>query len=276
MKLYRPTSPGRRGMTDVDRSALARKRPEKRLSSGKRRTGGRNCYGCLTSRSRGGGHRKLLRDIVFGQEKLNVPGIVETLEYDPNRSAFIALVLYRDGDRRYLLAPQGLGKGQRVFTAPKTPLKTGNRLVLKNIPVGMQVYNIELFPGKGGQIVRAAGSSAQILAHEGGFAHVLLPSREIRRIHEGAFASLGVVSNPEWSSVTFGKAGRSRWHGRRPHVRGTAMNPVDHPHGGGEGRSPIGLKHPKTPWGKPALGVKTRNKKKPSGIFILQRRQKRR
>lgn len=276
MKLYRPTSPGRRGMSAVDTTALAKKRPEKRLSFGKRSTGGRNSAGRTTSRFRGGGHRQLHRRIDFRQEKLGVSGIVETLEYDPNRSAFIALVRYRDGDRRYILAPQKLAVGDCVLTDQKTPLHPGNRLMLKYIPVGVEIHNIELVSGKGGQLVRSAGSSAQVLAHDGGFAHLLLPSREIRRIHEGAFASVGAVSNPEWSSIVLGKAGRSRWRGRRPRVRGSAMNPVDHPHGGGEGRAPIGLKRPKTPWGKAALGVKTRDRKKSSNVFILQRRQKRR
>lgn len=276
MKLYKPTSPGRRGMSAIDRTLLNKKRPYGRLVFGKRRSGGRNNMGRVTSRFRGGGHRKLLRSVALGQEKLNIRGVVEAIDYDPNRSGFLALVRYQDGDRRFLLAPQGIAIGDSVLTAQRAPLKPGNRMALKNIPVGMQIYNIELVAGKGGQMVRSAGSSAQVLAQEGGFTHVLLPSREIRRIHEGAFASIGVVSNPEWSSFTIGKAGRSRWMGRRPRVRGTAMNPVDHPHGGGEGRAPIGLKYPKTPWGKHALGVKTRKRKKPSNVFIVQRRQKRR
>lgn len=273
MKQYRPTTPGRRGMTSVDYSSLTKKRPEKRLVRGHRSRGGRSRSGRITVRSRGGGHRRLLRDVEFGQRKLGVPGVVEAIEYDPNRTAFLALIRYRDGDRRYILAPEHLSVGDTVLTDPSAPLRPGNRLPLKRIPVGFSIHNIELLPGKGGQIVRSAGSAAVLIAHEGGYAHVRLPSREIRRIPEEAFASIGTLSNPEWSSVVIGKAGRSRWLGRRPKVRGSAMNPVDHPHGGGEGRAPIGLKHPKTPWGKPALGVKTRKKKKRSNIFILQRRK---
>lgn len=272
MKNYRPTSPGRRGMSVVDLSGLSKKRPEKGLTRGKRSTGGRNNLGRITSRFRGGGHRRLYRIVEFGQKKLGVPGVVEALEYDPNRTSFLALVCYQDGDRRYIMAAQGMAVGDPLLTDLKAPLKPGNRLALKNIPVGIEIHNIELLPGRGGKIVRSAGSAARVLAHEGGFAHIVLPSREVRRIPEKAFASIGAVSNPEWSSQTFGKAGRCRWRGRRPHVRGTAMNPVDHPHGGGEGRSPIGLKHPKTPWGKPARGVKTRKKHKASNKFIMQRR----
>ncbi|MBI4133963.1 MAG: 50S ribosomal protein L2 [Candidatus Terrybacteria bacterium] len=276
MKIYRPTSPGRRGMTGLDYSEIAKKRPEKALTRGKRRRGGRNSAGRITSRFRGGGHRRKLREIEFGQRKQGVPGVVEAIEYDPNRTAFLALIRYRDGDRRYILAPQGLAAGTPVLIDERTPLKSGNRAMLKYIPVGIEIHNVELFPGKGGQLVRSAGSAARIVAHEGGYAHVELPSSEVRRIPETAFASLGIVSNAEWISLTEGKAGRSRWRGRRPHVRGSAMNPVDHPHGGGEGRAPIGLKYPKTPWGKPALGVKTRKRKKSSGIFIVRRRQHKR
>lgn len=276
MKIYRPTSPGRRGMMGLDFSMLSKKRPEKRLVSGKKRTGGRNFQGRITSRFRGGGAKKLLRDIDFGQAKLNVPGKVVALEYDPNRTAFIALVSFLDGDKRYMLAPHTLKVGDDILIAERTPVQAGSRMKLQNIPIGTQVHNIEFFPGKGGQLVRSAGSSAIVLAQEGTYTHVVLPSREVRRFPVEAFASVGVVSNPEWSAMVWGKAGRSRWRGRRSRVRGSAMNPVDHPHGGGEGRTTIGLKYPKTPWGKHALGVKTRKRHKSSNKFILQRRTKRR
>lgn len=276
MKVLKPTSPGRRGTVLSDYSSLTKKRPEKKLVFGKRASGGRNNLGRITSRSRGGGSKRLLRDVEFGQLKKDIPGVVSALEYDPNRTAFIALVVYADGDKKYILAPQGLKIGSKVLVKEKTPLRSGNRMALKNIPVGMEIHNVELFPGKRGQIIRSAGSSGRILSHDGDFVSVLLPSREIRKISGNAYASLGAVSNADWSSVKWGKAGRSRWAGQRPHVRGSAMNPVDHPHGGGEGRTGIGLKHPKTLWGKPALGVKTRKKYKLSNKFIVQRRKSRR
>lgn len=276
MKRHKPITPGRRGAVTLDYSSLAKRRPLKKLVRGHRRTGGRNTMGRLTTRSRGGGAKRLLRDVEFGQRKLGVSGVVEAIEYDPNRTAFLALVRYADGDRRYLLAPQGLAVGDQVLTDERTPLKPGNRLMLKHIPIGVDIYNVELLPGKGGQVVRSAGAAARIVAHEGGYAHVRLPSSEVRKVPGRAFASVGLVSNAEWSSVVFGKAGRRRHLGRRPHVRGAAMNPVDHPHGGGEGRAPVGLKHPKTKWGKPARGVRTRRKKKPSNVFIVRKRQKKR
>ena len=276
IRRYKPTTPGRRGMSVVVNKDLSKKKPEKRLVRGKKSSGGRNNRGRVTSRHRGGGVKRRYRQIEFGQAKLGVAGVVEALEYDPNRTAFIALIKYRDGDRRYILAPEGLKAGGNVLTDEETTLSPGNRMQLKNIPTGIEVYNIELMPGKRGQIVRSAGSFARILSFESGHAYVRLPSSEIRRIPEKAFASVGVVSNAEHASVNIGKAGRNRKRGRRPHVRGSAMNPVDHPHGGGEGRTGIGLKYPKTPWGKHALGVKTRKKKKQSNIFIVRRRQKHR
>jgi large subunit ribosomal protein L2 len=263
-------------MTAVKNQALSKEKPLKKLVKGKRRTGGRNSQGRVTTRHRGGGAKRKLRQVDLGQTKLQVSGTVETIEYDPNRTAFLALVKYTDGDRRYIIAPDGLAEGDAVKTDVATELKPGNRMQLKNIPAGIAIYNIEMVPGKGGQIVRSAGSSAQVLSFEAGFAYIRLPSSEIRRIPEEAYASIGVVSNAERSSLNIGKAGRNRHRGRRPHVRGSAMNPVDHPHGGGEGRSPIGMKYPKTPWGKPALGVKTRLKKKRSDKYIVRRRQKRR
>ncbi len=272
MKIYRPTTPGRRGMTAVSARTDAKK-PEKRLVMGMGGHAGRGARGRITVRHRGGGHKRRFRIVDFRQEKLNIPARVEAIEYDPNRTAFIALVTYRDGEKRYMLAPQELKKGDEVLIAEKTSLSAGNRMPLKNIPVGFFVHNVELLPGKGGQLGRSAGTSIQVMAHEGGYAHLQLPSKEVRMVPENAFASLGALSNQEHSLEKIGKAGRSRHMGRRPHVRGSAMNPVDHPHGGGEGRQPIGLKHPKTPWGKPALGVKTRNKKKWSNRLILRRRK---
>ncbi len=276
IKRHKPTTPGRRGMTVVYRPDVAKNGPKRSLVIGKKRTGGRNNLGRITTRHRGGGAKRKLRKVEFGQAKMGVSGVVEAIEYDPNRTAYIALVKYSDGDWRYILAPEDLKAGSNVLLDEKAPLTPGNRMQLKNIPAGVEIYNIELMPGKGGQIVRSAGASAHILSFESNHAYIRLPSTEIRRIPEGAYASIGIVSNVEYRSTNLGKAGRNRHRGRRPHVRGSAMNPVDHPHGGGEGRSPIGMKHPKTPWGKPALGVKTRAKKKKSNQFIVHRRAKRR
>ena len=261
-------------MMGIDFWVLTKKRPEKRLVFGKKGTCGRNSQGRITSRFRGGGVKRLLRTVDFGQAKLNVPGTVAALEYDPNRTAFIALVSFRDGDKRYILAPKDMKAGDSVLIADRTPIRVGSRMKLKNIPIGTQTHNIELFPGKGGQVVRSAGSAAMVLAQEGTYTHLVLPSREVRRFPSEAFASVGSVSNQEWVAMTWGKAGRSRWLGRMPRVRGSAMNPVDHPHGGGEGRAPIGLKYPKTPWGKHARGVKTRWRHKASNKLIVQRRAK--
>lgn len=274
MKQYRPTSPGRRQMTSVDFSVLTKKFPDKRLTAGRAKRSARARGIGITVRHQGGGVKQRYRFVDFRQDKRGVPGRVAAIEYDPNRSAFIALIIYADGDRRYLLAPQSLQVGDSVLTAPDAPLKPGNRLPLKQVPVGTFVHNLELFPGKGGQAVRSAGSGAQVMAHEGGYAHLRLPSSEIRKVAEESYASIGMVSNPGHGTVSIGKAGRNRWRGIRPAVRGSAMNPVDHPHGGGEGRAPIGLKYPKTPWGKHALGVKTRKRGKRSGAFIVQRRTK--
>lgn len=223
---------------------------------------GRGSAGTITTRHRGGGVKRRFRVVDFKMNKIDVPARVEAIEYDPNRSAFIALLFYRDGEKRYVLAPDGLKKDDMVVSSEKAPIKTGNRMPLKNIPVGTPVYNVELFPGKGGQIAKSAGCFAKVMAIEGGYAHVSMPSGRVKIVSEDALANIGQVSNIEYNKVSIGKAGRSRWLGRRPQVRGSAMNPVDHPHGGGEGRQPIGLKHPKTPWGKPALGYKTVRKKK--------------
>lgn len=275
MKVYKPTTPGRRGMTGIDYSTLlTKKRPEKSLTVGLRKRGGRNSQGTITVRFRGGGNKIKYRFVDFKQDKINIPAKVQAIEYDPNRTAFIALVSYLDGEKRYILAPRGLKAGDQILTAEKAELKVGNRMLIKNIPPGSEVHNVEFFPGKGGQMVRAAGSAAQVLAHDEGITTLRMPSSEIRKVSSSVYASIGFLSNPEQIMVNLGKAGRKRWVGRKPHNRGTAMNPVDHPHGGGEGRSGVGLKYPKTPWGKHAFGVKTRNRKKLSNKYIVQRRSK--
>jgi large subunit ribosomal protein L2 len=274
MKIYKPTTPGRRGMTNVDFKILTKKKPEKQLLSKLNRKTGRGNMGRVTTRHKGGGHKRLYRNVDFKRlDKLNLEAVVKALEYDPNRSAFIALVVYKDGEKRYILAPDKMKVGDKVVCAEKAPLKNGNRMLLKNINVGTLVYNIEIANGQGGKIVRSAGSWAQILAHEGGYTHLKMPSTEVRMVKDNCYASVGQVSNPEHSTINYGKAGRKRWLGIRPTVRGSAQNPVDHPHGGGENRQPIGLrKGPKTPWGKKAFGVKTRKRKKYSDKLILKRR----
>ena len=274
-------------MTGIDFSLLTKKRAEKSLLKYVRRSVGRSkASGRITVRHKGGGVKKLYRIIEFSQTIMDNPIKVLSLEYDPNRTAFIALIEYQNevilssgslpvkGKKQYIVAPQGLKVGDNIIFSEKAPLTTGNRMKLKNISVGTPVYNIELEPGKGGILVRSAGSSAEVLAQENGFTNLRMPSTEIRKIKDESFASIGMVSNPENRFYRIGKAGKSRLKGRRPHVRGSAMNPVDHPHGGGEGRQPIGLKHPKTPWGLPALGVKTRYKKKWTNKYIIQRRNK--
>ena len=275
MKLYKPTTPARRGMSGIDFSKLSKKRPEKSLLKYVKRNVGRSASsGQITVRHKGGGVKKLYRVIEFSQTRMDNPAKVIALEYDPNRTAFIALIQYKTGEKQYIIAPQDLAIGQEIIFSETATLNPGNRVKLKNIPVGTAVYNVELEPGKGGKVVRTAGSSAQILAHDGDHINLKMPSTEVRRFKGDCFATIGMVSNPENRFYRVGKAGKSRLKGRRPHVRGSAMNPVDHPHGGGEGRQPIGLKHPKTPWGKPALGVKTRKKKKWSNKLIISRRKK--
>jgi large subunit ribosomal protein L2 len=275
MKTYKPTTPARRGMTGIDFSQLTKKGPEKSLLMYiKRNVGRSSSTGRITTRHKGGGVKKLYRVIEFSQTRMDSPAKVIAIEYDPNRTAFIALIEYKDGEKQYVISPQGLSVGHEIIFSEKGPLNPGNRMKLKNVPVGSTVYNVELEPGKSGKVVRSAGSSAQILAHDGEYVNLKMPSTEIRKFNRECFASIGMVSNPENRFYRIGKAGKSRHKGRRPHVRGSAMNPVDHPHGGGEGRQPIGLKHPKTPWGKPALGVKTRNNKKWSNKLIIQRRKK--
>jgi large subunit ribosomal protein L2 len=275
IKIYKPTSPGRRIHSVTDYSVLRKnvKAPNSLITSFKR-TGGRNNRGVITTRHQGGGHRQKSRLIDFKRDKLNIPAKIQTLEYDPGRSAFISLLAYKDGEKRYILAPDGIKVGDTVLTSERTDLKPGNRMMLKNIPVGTSIHNIELLPGLGGQIARSAGNYAIISANEDEYALLKMPSGEIRRIPSKAYGTIGQVSNIDWMYVRIGKAGRSRHRGIRPTVRGKAMNPVDHPHGGGEGHNPIGLKYPKTPWGKHALGVRTRNKKRSSSKFIVKRRSK--
>lgn len=254
---------------------LTKKKPEKRLLLALKKKAGRARSGRITVRHRGGGGvKRLYRILDFGEEKLGIPAKVIALEYDPNRSAFIALLQYQDGEKRYRLAPKDLKIGDEIVASEKAEIKIGNRIKLKNIPVGTQVFNIELEPGKGGKLAKGAGTSAKVLAQEEKFTHLEMPSGETRKVSQNCFGTIGQVSYPEHRFEKIGKAGRTRLKGWRPTVRGTAMNPPDHPHGGGEGRSPTGLKYPKTPWGKPALGVKTRKKRKWTDKFIIKRRQK--
>ena len=274
MKQYRPTTSSRRHMKGYDFSGLTPVSPLKSLKSGFQRAVGRNNQGRITSFHRGAGAKRLYREIDFKQIKIDIPGKVFSIEYDPNRTARIARIHFVDGARLYILAPQELKVGDSIITSERAPLRPGNRMRLKNIPQGTQVHNVELFPGQGGRIVRSAGSAATVLANEAGMVQLQMPSSEIRVVSGEGFASIGQVSNAEHSLINLGKAGRSRWLGRRPKVRGTAMNPVDHPHGGGEGRQPIGMPGPKTRHGKLAYGVKTRKRKKKSNKFIARRRTK--
>lgn len=274
MKFYKPNTPGQRGMTGIDYSVLTKKEPEKTLTVPLQRRVGRAADGRITTRHRGGGVKRMYRLVDFGQPQMGITGKVIAIEYDPNRTSFIALIQYPGNTKCYILAPKDLKEGDEVLCADKTPLKEGNRTRLENIPVGTMVYNVEMEPGRGGIMVKGAGTGAQILAQDKDHTSLKMPSTEIRKFKNNCFASIGTVSNPEHRFVNLGKAGRSRLMGRRPGVRGTAMNPCDHPHGGGEGRQPIGLKHPKTPWGMPALGYRTRSKKKQSSKFIIQRRIK--
>ncbi|MCK5332802.1 50S ribosomal protein L2 [Candidatus Parcubacteria bacterium] len=262
LKKYKPTSPGRRGMMGYDFSTLDKVAPEKSLLAKMTRKVGRGSAGKITVRHRGGGAKRRFRIIDFKMNKFDIPAKVQSIEYDPNRTSFIALVAYADGEKRYILALDGLKKDDNIVVSESASIQTGNRMMLKNIPSGTIINNVEMFSGKGGQIARSAGSFAKLMAVESGYAHVKLSSGQVRLLPENCFATIGQISNTSYSKVVIGKAGRSRWMGRRPHVRGSAMNPVDHPHGGGEGCQPIGLKHPKTPWGKPALGFKTRKKNK--------------
>ncbi|MBI2235803.1 MAG: 50S ribosomal protein L2 [Magnetospirillum sp.] len=271
LKTFNPTTPGRRQLVLVDRSELWKGKPEKALTEGLRSKGGRNNSGRITMRWRGGGHKRRYRIIDFKRDRYDAPATVERLEYDPNRSAFIALVVYADGEKRYIIAPQRLAAGDVVVSGEKADIKPGNALQLKNVPVGTIIHNVELKVGKGGQIARSAGTYAQLVGKDQGYAQLRLSSGELRMVRAECMATIGAVSNPDQQNVSIGKAGRNRWLGKKPSVRGVAMNPIDHPHGGGEGRT-SGGRHPVTPWGKPTKGKKTRNNKKTDRL-IMRRRQ---
>ncbi len=271
IKSYKPTSPGRRFQTYATSEEITRKKPEKSLLRPLNKTGGRNSRGRVTSRHRGGGHRRLYRIIDFKRDKDGVPARVASIEYDPNRSANIALLHYEDGEKRYILAPLGLGVGDRITSGPGAEIRTGNSALLRDIPLGTPIHNIELNAGHGGQMVRGAGSYGQLMAKEGKYALVRLPSGEVRMVSLDCKATIGQVGNLEHENISLGKAGRNRWRGRRPHVRGVAMNPVDHPHGGGEGKS-SGGRHPVTPWGVPTKGYKTRIKKASDKLIVKRRK----
>ncbi len=273
IKKFKPTTPGRRFMSVASFEEITKKKPERSLVITLKNKAGRNMQGRITSRHRGGGHKRKYRIIDFKRDKDGIPAKVAAIEYDPNRTAYIALLHYADGEKRYILAPDGLRVGDTVMSGENADIKPGNALKLAHIPVGTTVHNIELYPGKGGQMVRAAGASAQLMAREGGMVTLRLPSGEMRMVSEECRATIGQVGNIDHENITIGKAGRSRWLNKRPHVRGVVMNPVDHPHGGGEGKSPIGRKSPVTPWGMPTLGYKTRKKNKASDKFIVKRRK---
>lgn len=274
IRKYKPTSNGRRGMSVSDFAEITTDKPEKSLLEPLSKQGGRNNQGRMTVRHQGGGHKRKYRVIDFKRNKDGVPGRVATIEYDPNRSANIALIHYKDGEKRYILAPKGLKVGMEISAGPEADIQIGNALPLKDIPVGTTVHNIELKPGRGGQLVRAAGSEAQLLGKEGKYVLVRLRSGETRMILAVCRATIGQVGNLEHELINVGKAGRNRWKGKRPTVRGSVMNPNDHPHGGGEGRAPIGRKSPMSPWGKPTLGLKTRKRNKPSDKYIVRRRKR--
>ena len=271
---YRPMTPGTRQASVSDFTEITKSKPEKSLTTNRHDHKGRNNRGVITSRHRGGGHKRLYRIIDFKRNKLNIPARVAAIEYDPNRNARIALLFYTDGEKRYILAPAGLQVGMTVIASEDAPFEVGNALPLGRMPLGSEVHNIELVVGRGGQMVRSAGAFAQVVAKEGDYVTIKLPSKEVRMVRKECIATLGRVSNAEFRNLTLGKAGRKRHLGRRPHVRGSVMNPCDHPHGGGEGRAPIGRSGPVSPWGKPAVGAKTRNKKKRSSDLIVRRRTK--
>ncbi len=275
VRKYKPTSPGRRGMTGELFEDITKSKPERSLIKPRKRTGGRNAQGRITVRHRGGGHRRHLRKVDFKRDKHDIPAKVAAIEYDPNRSARLALLHYADGEKRYIVAPLELKVGDRVMSGPKAEVRPGNSLPLSRIPLGTVLHNIELKEGKGGQIARSAGTGAQLLGKEGAYAALRLPSGEVRRVRQTCYATIGEVGNPDHGNIKLGKAGRKRYLGIRPTVRGSAMSPRDHPHGGGEGRQGIGLPGPKSPWGKPTLGKKTRRNKS-TNKYIIRRRSKRR
>lgn len=273
LKTFKPTSPGQRQLVIVDRSDLWKGKPVKTLTEGLTKSGGRNNYGRITARRRGGGHKRSYRIIDFKRRKFDVVGTVERLEYDPNRTAFIALVTYEDGEQAYILAPQRLKAGDKVVAGNSVDIKPGNAMPLSNMPVGTIIHNVELKPGKGGQIARSAGAYAQLVGRDAAYAIIRLNSGETRLVHGTCMASVGAVSNPEHSNINIGKAGRNRWLGKRPEVRGVVMNPVDHPHGGGEGRT-SGGRHPVSPWGKPTKGKRTRSNKSTDKFIVRSRHQR--
>jgi large subunit ribosomal protein L2 len=272
IKIYKPYTPSSRNKSSLDFSNLSKNKPEKSLLISLHRAKGRNNQGRITTRHKGGGHKRRYRLIDFKRNKFNILGIVNSIEYDPNRNTNIALINYEDGEKRYILHPENLNVGDKILASHNAEIKIGNSLPLDNIPLGTDVHNVELIPGKGGQLIRSAGTSAKILAKENNFVVLRLSSKEIRLFKKECSATVGKLSNSDFYNVVLGKAGRSRWLGVRPTVRGSVMNPVDHPHGGGEGRCPIGKPRPLTPWGKPALGMKTRKKKNKSDMFIIRRR----
>jgi large subunit ribosomal protein L2 len=272
IKIYKPYTPSSRNKSSLDFSNLSKNKPEKSLLISLHRAKGRNNQGRITTRHKGGGHKRRYRLIDFKRNKFNISGIVNSIEYDPNRNTNIALINYEDGEKRYILHPENLNVGDKILASHNAEIKIGNSLPLDNIPLGTDVHNVELIPGKGGQLIRSAGTSAKILAKENNFVVLRLSSKEIRLFKKECSATVGKLSNSDFYNVVLGKAGRNRWLGVRPTVRGSVMNPVDHPHGGGEGRCPIGKPRPLTPWGKPALGMKTRKKKNKSDMFIIRRR----
>lgn len=273
IRIYRAYTPGTRNKVVSGFSEITQTKPEKSLVNRVHRSKGRNNQGKITVRHRGGGHKRLYRNIDFKRNKFNIPAKVLSIEYDPNRNARIALICYKDGEKKYILHPQSLKIDDTIMAGKEASIQIGNALPLEYIPLGTEIHNIELHPQKGGQIVRCAGTSARILAKESDYITLRLPSKEIRLVHKSCYATIGQLSNSDHANIKLGKAGRKRWLGRRPAVRGSVMNPCDHPHGGGEGRCPIGRARPVTPWGKPALGMKTRKNKKYSDIFIIRRRK---
>jgi large subunit ribosomal protein L2 len=276
VKKYKPTTPGQRGMTGYTFEEITKSKPERSLIKPLRKKGGRNVYGRVTVRHRGGGHRRHIRIVDFKRDKRGIPARVAAIEYDPNRTARLALLFYSDGEKRYIIAPLDLRVGATVMAGPEAEIRPGNSLPISNIPVGTMVHNIELKVGRGGQLVRAAGGAAQLLAKEGEYAQIRLPSGEVRLIRQDCYATIGQIGNVDHGNIKLGKAGRKRHKGIRPTVRGSAMSPRDHPHGGGEGRQPIGMPGPKSPWGKPTLGYKTRRNKKTDKYIVRRRRKKRR
>jgi len=273
VKIYKPNTPGTREKIQLDFSELSKARPEKKLTQFHPRAVGRNNQGRITIHHRGGGHKRLYRQIDFKRNKVDVTGQVSRIEYDPNRNVNIALIVNEDGEKRYILQPETLVPGSRISAGPNAPIQVGNALPLRNIPSGTEVHNLEVYPNRGGQLIRSAGTSGRLIGKDNGFAIIRLPSKEVRLVAESCHGTIGRLSNSDILLTSLGKAGRNRWIGRRPTVRGVVKNPCDHPHGGGEGRSPIGRARPVTPWGKPALGMKTRKRTKQSNVYILKQRK---